>query len=228
MYFSKIEPGLGIADLDRLDPYRIHQFLWEFFADDPMAKRQFLYRHDAPRGRSVFYVVSMHPPGRKPGWRVAVKEYTPKIGGGEHLWFSLRVNAVVSRSGKRHDVVMDLKKSKAHESGDLNLADLVQRAGFEWLDRRTDQVGFQVDPAHLRVSAYRQHRFRKRRKADDPAPPPARLRTKRERGSHEIAINSIDLEGRLTVTDADRFHEVLFNGVGPAKSFGCGLLLVRR
>lgn len=38
----------------------------------------------------------------------------------------------------------------------------------------------------------------------------------------------VDFEGELQVTDLKRFTPILFNGIDPAKAFGCGLLLVRR
>jgi CRISPR system Cascade subunit CasE len=38
----------------------------------------------------------------------------------------------------------------------------------------------------------------------------------------------LDFEGRLKIVDADRFKQALFEGIGSAKAFGCGLMLVRR
>jgi CRISPR system Cascade subunit CasE len=40
--------------------------------------------------------------------------------------------------------------------------------------------------------------------------------------------NSLDLSGEVEVTDAERFTQLLTIGIGPAKAFGCGLMLVRR
>jgi len=39
---------------------------------------------------------------------------------------------------------------------------------------------------------------------------------------------TVTFEGNLWVKEPERFVNFLQNGVGPAKSFGCGLLLVRR
>lgn len=41
-------------------------------------------------------------------------------------------------------------------------------------------------------------------------------------------FSSIDFEGEIEVTDLAPFVEALFTGIGPAKAFGCGLMLVRR
>lgn len=41
-------------------------------------------------------------------------------------------------------------------------------------------------------------------------------------------FSSVDFEGEIEVTDAELFAKALFDGIGPAKGFGCGLMLVRR
>jgi CRISPR system Cascade subunit CasE len=38
----------------------------------------------------------------------------------------------------------------------------------------------------------------------------------------------VDFEGTIEITDPGIFVEALFTGIGPAKAFGCGLMLVRR
>lgn len=41
-------------------------------------------------------------------------------------------------------------------------------------------------------------------------------------------FSSVDFDGEVEVTDNDLFVNALFTGIGPAKGFGCGLMLVRR
>jgi CRISPR system Cascade subunit CasE len=60
----------------------------------------------------------------------------------------------------------------------------------------------------LDASAYQQHLLRKK-------------------GNTNIRFSSIDFAGNLTVTDPEKFKQVLFSGIGPAKAFGCGLMLVK-
>ena len=43
-----------------------------------------------------------------------------------------------------------------------------------------------------------------------------------------ITFSTLDYVGRLRVTDPERFRAALFGGIGHARGFGCGLLLVRR
>lgn len=41
-------------------------------------------------------------------------------------------------------------------------------------------------------------------------------------------FSAIDFDGEIEVVNPDLFVEALFTGIGPAKGFGCGLMLVRR
>jgi CRISPR system Cascade subunit CasE len=89
-------------------------------------------------------------------------------------------------------------------------AEIVQNVGFEWLARKGEQYGFSVDEHEVRADGYRQERFYK------------------AKGKHHVNISTVDFTGLLTVTDPERFQNALYRGIGPAKSFGCGLMLVRR
>jgi len=48
------------------------------------------------------------------------------------------------------------------------------------------------------------------------------------RKGRDAGFSSIDFEGEIEVTDTNLFTKSLFDGIGPAKGFGCGLMLVRR
>lgn len=42
------------------------------------------------------------------------------------------------------------------------------------------------------------------------------------------SLHRVDFAGELSVLDAGKFARALVTGIGHAKAFGCGLLLVRR
>jgi len=48
------------------------------------------------------------------------------------------------------------------------------------------------------------------------------------KGNRGGKLATVTFDGVLRVSDPIRLAELLDNGVGPAKGFGCGLLLVRR
>jgi len=225
-YFSRISMNPAGAATHRLariactDGYREHQYLWRLFETDPDAERDFLFRREQVEGWPRFYMISGRAPGRTDGfWNIESKEYAPKIYADQQLAFSLRVNPIVTRKGKdgkrqRHDVVMDLKTRTGY--GEQPIADrpplsaLVQEAGIAWLEARAEKHGFAIVPDAVRVDGYRQHQVTKRG------------------GKHSIRYSTLDFTGLLTVTDPEAFRRALLDGIGPAKAFGCGMMLVRR
>lgn len=226
MYFSRIRLDLASAGTDEWNTfiggstYGVHQIVWRLFSEDADAARDFLYRVEVGNGLPFLYVVSKRPPqpiGKLT--RIETKPYEPQLAVGERLMFSLRANPVVTKkdpvSGKRirHDVVMNAKHAlprpfKANMQ--ISSSEIEHQAGIQWLSDRAQRLGFAFDPSTMRVSQYQQHALKK------PAP------------KSKIRFSSLDYNGELTVTDPERLCRVLVEGIGPAKAFGCGLMLLRR
>ena len=226
MHFSVIMPAPGHereAVHERLSgPYAEHQWLWRLFPAPSGSPRDFLFRRRDVEGMPRYYIVSKRlPQSASTAWRIQSRDYAPKIERGMRLRFDLRANPVVThgRTGKsaRHDVVMEEKKRLLDERGlarwaDWHTADkpalplLVREACGQWLCSRAERLGFEVDEAALMVEGYQQYN---------------------EDGGR-LRISTVDFSGELKVTDASRFGASLYEGVGRAKAFGCGLLLVRR
>lgn len=219
MYFSKIELRHDSEAVVRAarsvmkNGYRLHQALWQLFQGEHQ-QRDFLYRRVETTNWPCFYIVSARPPNDTHDlWSIQIKDYTPHLVAGQRLAFSLCVNPIVTKKrqdGKpvRHDVVMDAKKRCSAKKMKFSQAELVQDAGHCWLNERAEKYGFRLQA--LRVDGYRQHQFSK------------------ARGERPIRFSTVDFNGVLTVTDKTQFQQTLFSGIGPAKAFGCGLLLVRR
>jgi CRISPR system Cascade subunit CasE len=220
--FSRVTPcaDLGLsqmATLARLDPYGQHQAIWQLFDVLPATARtsiEFLFRHEWQGDLPTFYVLSHRVPHDRAGlWSVQSKPYTPKLEAGDRLHFKVRVNPVVTRDGKRHDVVMDAKQRlrwkelRPTERPALNA--LAYEAGKAWLAGRAEKHGFVIALASLLVDGYRTH-------------------TVHRRGTPPICFSTLDFSGVLTVADREKFLNTLYDGIGPAKGFGCGLLLVKR
>lgn len=222
MYFSRIRV-LGsqpdkLMTIIKSNDYDQHQLLWTLFPNEPDADRDFLFKRDEERGFPQFYMVSAREPISLAGiLDVKTKGYQPQIETGDRLAFTLRANPVrtrkvddYSKKRKRDDVVM-LLKNKYKTDGVLaqntpSKAALSQEAGEQWLNSRAERCGFELEV--VRADSYIQHRF--------------------TRKSREIRYSSMDFQGTLSVIDPEKFTYTLINGIGPAKAFGCGLMLVRR
>jgi CRISPR system Cascade subunit CasE len=101
----------------------------------------------------------------------------------------------------------------------LDLLDLALKARMDkaletWLAGRSERLGFAMvrdaERGRLRFQAegYQWHSLPKK--------------------GRDAGFSSVDFEGEIEVVDAELFVKALSEGVGPAKGFGCGLMLVRR
>jgi CRISPR system Cascade subunit CasE len=93
-----------------------HRLIWALFSDSPDRERDFLWREEEP-GR--FMLLSARPPtDAHELFDLESKPFEPALSSGDRLGFTLRANPVVARSagpglrGKRHDVVMDLRRRR--------------------------------------------------------------------------------------------------------------------
>lgn len=195
-------------------PYAVHQAVWRVFSDSQDRRRDFLYRVETRAGRPVVYTLSPRQPVDTTSlWRIGSEPFSPKLEPGDLLEFTLRANPVVTRNGKRHDVVMDAKAALTDQGlapeDRPSQAELVQEHGGVWLERRAGKHGFSVVGETLRADGHQVHRFEKR-------------------SGRRVHIATCDFRGLLRVEDPGRLIESIRSGIGPAKGFGCGLLLVRR
>lgn len=201
--------------------YADHQWLWRLFPAEPGTPRDFLFHRREVHGLPRFYVVSKRPPqAPEPGWQLHSAAYEPKLAPGMRLQFELRANPVVTHSAEgksvRHDVVMHTKKRLLAERRLLRWQDLpegdrpalpqlIRSTCAAWLQARAQRLGFAFDADSLLVEGYQQRVEKKGR----------------------LRFSTVDFAGVLTVTDAQAFGVALREGIGHAKAFGCGLLLVR-
>lgn len=226
MHFSLITPTAGHERDAAHDwargAYEAHQWLWRFLPAPPGTPRSFLFRRRDVDGLPRFYVVSDREPAAPTAhWQVQSKAYAPELVAGDRLAFDLRANPVVTTrnaAGKvaRHDVVMQEKTRLLKERGLPNWAawstpdkptmpELVQGRCSAWLLKRCDALGVTLDAESLRVEGYEQQRGK----------------------AGELRFSTVDLSGHLRVLEPAALQRALYGGVGHAKAFGCGLLLVR-
>jgi len=224
-YFSRITLDASDYHANRMmrtiseNSYREHQALWKLFPNSPDANRDFIYRVEQRDLRRVYYMVSQREPAHEQSWMVESKPYKPSISKGQMLAFSLRINPVVTRkdeSGRhqRHDVVMDAKQQSGYQKLPTDerppMSKLIQEAGAKWLRDRCEKHGFTFSDDSITIESYDQHQSYK------------------QGNRRPIRYSTMDMAGVLRVEDVECFYEVLKNGIGPAKAFGCGLMLVRR
>lgn len=194
---------------DKLDAQ--HRLIWSVFAGDPEATRDFLWREDSD---GAFLVQSWRPPQESPFFDPPdIREHAPDLRAGDRLSFLLRANATRDlRREKRHrvDVVMHLLHGIPKDERSERRMVLATEAAQAWMTAQGMRAGFAAD--EVQVQDYSTRTL-----------PGNRVK---RRGAPRFGI--LDLTGKITVTDPDAFVAKLGQGFGRAKSFGCGLMLIRR
>jgi CRISPR system Cascade subunit CasE len=190
------------------------RLVWTLFADSEDRRRDFLWREDKS-GR--FYVLSRRAPeDRHSLFTVETKAFEPVLAPGDRLAFSLRANATVARprgdpkrGGKRDDVVMAALKDVPKEARADRRKEIIQQEGQAWLRRQGEAAGFEFDDSDVAVDGY------------EPL-------TIRGSAKDALRLSILEFEGTLTIRQPEMFLAKLASGFGRGKSFGFGLMLVRR
>jgi CRISPR system Cascade subunit CasE len=184
------------------DNYAWHQRLWQCFPGQPDRKRDFLTRIDTLEGAFRLWLLSPRRPDR-PTWCpaacFAVKEIAQTFLSHQHYAFDLRTNAVkcLVQRNDRGERMGRGKRVPLTDPKDLRA----------WMDRKAEQGGFRiVDDRPLDIGPMIKTHFRKHQ--------------------HAACHGGVEFRGILEVTDRPLFQETYHDGIGSAKAFGFGLLLL--
>lgn len=207
--------ALAAQLLDAAERDQAHRLVWTLFSENGEEERDFLYRQIDP---GEFLLLSRRAPQDPAGlWHLATRDFEPRFLPGERLSFILRANpAQVTRSpgkqrGVRVDAVMHAKRPKDERSDARFGPAESERAALAWLFKREERLGVRFDRDACQLDGYRTERLTSgfRRRADDT----------------RFAV--ADFRGALEVTNPDGLSTAIVAGIGKAKAYGCGLLLVK-
>lgn len=206
MFLSRVEIPWEFAR----NSYDLHRQLWRLFPGEEKETRSngeelrqgFLFRiEDNSTGRPARLLVqSRRTPEAASGVvLVGTREIQPQPVAGQRLAFLLTANPVKTVT----DTQRDAKPSKKSEKCRVPL--IKEEDQREWIARKLVSAG-EIEAVNILPHA------------------PIYFR----KGNRGGKLATVTFEGVLRVSDPTRMTELLGNGIGPAKGFGCGLLLVRR
>jgi CRISPR system Cascade subunit CasE len=234
MYFSRIrinQESSNLTEWVRLvkgDIYNAHQLLWKLFPNQE--NRSFLFHQElyknslkdnflsSQRNLPIFYMVSAAPPQKFSNlFIIETKSYAPILLKKQTYSFALRANPVVTikreglKNSAHHDILTNAKKNFQAKNGieTGNAWPEMEKAALNWLLSRALNWGFSVIPHQILIDSYQHHYLTKKRE------------------KKPIQFSTVDYSGILTVEDPAQFQQTLYTGVGRAKAFGCGLILIR-
>ena len=185
------------------DSYDWHQAVWKAFPGRDGQTRDFLTRVDQKDCHYRLLIVSPAEP-KRPDWLPdgpeawQTKPIPPDYFQYRRYRFQLRANPTKKVTAFGPD---GQPKKNSRRVPLVKREDLV-----DWLKRKGEAAGFVPDEKSLRVLSGGRESFAKQG----------------AQGTH----SSVDYEGVLTVTDQVRFHEAFGKGIGSAKGFGFGLLVI--
>jgi len=211
MYFSEVVRANGHRKQQpNKNTYSDHQFMWGLFGHDGN-KRDFLYTvHE-----NKIYVVSNRIQNYKDSAiQVRTKPYEPSFKEGDSLRFDVRFNGE-TRIGNDRKSLVNAYKERLGEDRDLNWNELMHEAVGGWFNKNSKKYGFKVRDYHIR--GYHHYSFVKMKKSSN-------LQNK----SDKVRFDSLDIRGVLEVTGPAVFVNTLYQGIGKARGYGCGLVLVAR
>jgi len=228
-------------------PYEMHRTLMHAFDGHPVSdgerprnKFNVLFRTDVDEqnSRAVVYVQSV----AEPDWSYldtcknyllseegisnpAYKNVAPSYRGlrkGQTVAFSLRANPTkrIFKPTKGEDMLKGKRVALLREDEQI-----------DWLVRKGDERekgcpgGFEILAKKIREQ---NDEIRKILHVNTTQEGKQTGRKSDEKGKHRMTQLTVRFDGLLRITDPDAFRETLVRGIGPAKGFGCGLMLVRR
>ena len=201
------------------DAYRWHQAVWEVFPGRDGVKRDFLTRVDVQdQGFQVLILSPVEP--IKPDWcptgQWETKAVPDSFWSHERYAFQLRANPTKKVPNPAKPKVIGPDGRINRNKNARRVALLKREDLIVWLQRKAEAGGFRVDMDSLRTYPARKEFFWKPRDARD--------------AEHAKAmpgiVQGVEFRGVLAVTERDRFCQTLRRGVGSAKSFGFGLLVL--
>jgi CRISPR system Cascade subunit CasE len=184
------------------DNYDWHQRLWHCFPGQPDRNRDFLTRIDTLEGAFRLWVLSPSEPAC-PDWCApggfSVREIAPSFLSHRYYAFDLRANPVKCL------VQRNEQGQRTHRGKRVPLIRPEELRA--WIDRKGEAGGFRImADKPLEIGPVVKSHFRKR--------------------EHAACHGGVQFRGVLEVIDPRTFAQTYYAGVGSAKGFGFGLLLL--
>jgi CRISPR system Cascade subunit CasE len=183
----------------RFSAKRIHGILEN--SDQKTAKK--LWRIDELNGKQYLLIVTEEEKIKSEELGILESKkydnFLSKLQHGQKWRYRITVNPTVCREGKRRPLTISGQQ--------MYFTDNEGNQKQGWLTQRAEDNGFELNS--LEVLRSDDLEFRKNDK-------------------NIVKIRVSDMEGVLTVTDADKLRAAMMHGIGHGKAYGCGLLTLVR
>lgn len=202
MYLSKVHLSWSSTK----NPYLQHKALWQLFPGREQEQRSFLFRiEQVKKGEGAIALMLSQEQPQQPqviedSEVVAVKALNLNLSQGQAMRFRLRANPVKSiKDASKGEVEKNCKRY----TRSVRVPLIHEDQQHAWLERKLAQI---ASIKSLNIQQELPLNFRKQKE------------------SRSGKIQPVLYEGVLIVDNPDKLLQLIIDGIGPAKAFGCGLL----
>lgn len=199
MYLTKVNISAMEAAKTFINSYyRWHQFVWKAFPERDGQTRDFLHRVEESRGDYTLYILSPQRPKLVSIGNWETREVSSTFYDGKKYAFKVRLNPTYKEPRFNED------KKEAKQGVRRALWDpqkISKYISHKALDNGFTILGQQIDGPYKNISW---------------------------KGAKPITHASVEVQGVLEVTDATKFKLAATQGIGSAKGFGFGLMLLKK
>jgi len=204
MFFYEVIRGTGnYLQLPDVGTYEHHRFICDLFQHKKGIRDLLFVVYS-----NKYYVVSDNLPQNFDPKIVHIrsKSYQPVVEKGCPLRFDVRLTAEPRVKNVRTSLVPAYKE-KLGKNHSLRRDTLMHDAAVDWFSKHSMKYGFKV--RDLFIQGFHKYKFKK----SDGSP---------------VDFDSLDIRGVLEVSSPAVFVSTLYRGIGKARAYGCGLMLVSR
>jgi CRISPR system Cascade subunit CasE len=192
-----------------IDSYAWHQALWDCFPNEPDKKRDFLTRIDEHQGYFSAWLLAQSEPVL-PSWcsehMYRIRKIAPTFLTHRFYAFDLRANPIHAQV-QRDENGRPLLKSNGKRKSSKRVPITDEYELRSWLERKASTGGFRIDDSHpVEIGCVTENYFSQK--------------------GNKAWHGGVQFRGTLEVTDQKLFEETYYSGIGGAKGFGFGLLLL--
>ncbi|WP_422138500.1 type I-E CRISPR-associated protein Cas6/Cse3/CasE [Endozoicomonas sp. ALC020] len=201
MYLAKVH----ISPAKSNNAYELHRALWQLFPDRPDDNRTFLFRVEswshATGAQVLMQSLSKPADGSEHARCLATKAVNYKFQEGQQLRFRLRCNPVKAVKDERKGTVT--RNGRTHIRS-VRVPLFREEEQQQWLKSKLKRAGARLQAVNIVQEN------------------PIYFRKTREMRSGKV--QPVLFEGVLLVVEPSALQKAVAEGIGPAKSFGMGLM----
>jgi CRISPR system Cascade subunit CasE len=204
IYLSQLilNPASRMAQNECRNPYQMHRTLMQGFNCN-REEANVLYRLDIHPYSDLMtlLVQSTIEPTWQPLTQVGQGQYLQSPPTYKVIELGLQNGRILTFRLRANPTIKKVRRDENGNRRNSNRVPLVQEnKQLQWLEEKAKQSGFGLLDVHINPEG-KQTDYHKK-----------------------LTIYTILVNGRLQITDSEKFNTALRQGVGPAKAFGCGLL----